>query len=126
MQAIDLARMLLQNGEHQTGLVLAGDVCRKHMLLDRDFAKLGPDELVNYVLFGDGAGAVLMSTTPTPQSMSVAFVLNVHRTRPRAWPDNQLVRPSRGPVRDARVQRGLPRDRAVGAGDGRRDHLGGA
>ncbi len=76
VQAIDLARMLLQNGEHQTGLVLAGDVCRKHMLLDRDFAKLGPDELVNYVLFGDGAGAVLMSTTPTPQSMSVAFVLN--------------------------------------------------
>lgn len=76
VQAIDLARLLLQDGRHRTGLVVAGDVCRKHMLLDRDFAKLPPDQLVNYVLFGDGAGSVLMSTDPVPGALAVTMVLN--------------------------------------------------
>lgn len=76
IQAIDLARRLLQSGEHRTGLVLAGDTCQKHMALDRDCARLPPAELVNFVLFGDGAGALLMSTEPGGHGIEVKQVLN--------------------------------------------------
>ena len=75
VQALDIGRMLLASG-HRAGLVVAGDTCRKHMDLDRDLRRLSPEELVNYLLFGDGAGAVVLSSAPAPGSMAVRTVLN--------------------------------------------------
>jgi 3-oxoacyl-[acyl-carrier-protein] synthase-3 len=65
-QALDLARDLLLVGRHGTALVIGGDVCVKHVDFDAAVTGLGPAELVNLVLFGDGAGAAVVSVEPTP------------------------------------------------------------
>jgi 3-oxoacyl-[acyl-carrier-protein] synthase-3 len=75
VQALDLARRLLDD-EHRTGLVIGADVCAKHVVLDRDASGLAPTELVNYVLFGDGAGAAVVTSEKTPGSITVRQVLN--------------------------------------------------
>jgi 3-oxoacyl-[acyl-carrier-protein] synthase-3 len=59
VQALSLARALL-GGECRTALVVGADSCAKHLVLDHDFPSLPPGELVNYVIFGDGAGAVVL------------------------------------------------------------------
>ncbi|HVQ95804.1 MAG TPA: 3-oxoacyl-ACP synthase III family protein [Mycobacteriales bacterium] len=64
MQALDVACQLLLAGRHRTALVLGADSCAKHADLTVDLAKLPPGEQVNTVLFGDGAGAVLLRTEP--------------------------------------------------------------
>ena len=62
LQGIDVACRFLQSGDFSTALVIGGDVCNKYMDLSRDFQNLRSSELINYALFGDGAGAVVLST----------------------------------------------------------------
>lgn len=76
IQALDIGRMLLETGRHRTGLVLGGDICRKHMDLDGDVSRLSASELVNYVLFGDGAGAAVLTTEAGAPGMIVRTLLN--------------------------------------------------
>jgi 3-oxoacyl-[acyl-carrier-protein] synthase III len=67
VQALALASALLAcgpRGGKPVGLVIGGDVCSKHLDLRQDFRELPPSQLVNYVLFGDGAGAVALSREP--------------------------------------------------------------
>ena len=90
VQALDLARGFVESGRHRAGLVLGGDVSTKHLDLsswaspqvgtdqsradqsraDRSHAarsragSAGPGELVNLVLFGDGAGAAVVADRP--------------------------------------------------------------
>ncbi len=64
MQALDIAHQLMVAGRHRTVLVIGGDVCAKHVDVKLDFAKLAPDEMVNTVLFGDGAGAAVLTAEP--------------------------------------------------------------
>ncbi|MFB7500720.1 3-oxoacyl-ACP synthase III family protein [Streptomyces sp. NPDC056161] len=66
VQALDLAHQAIQAGRARTVLVLGGDVCAKHVDLEADFAALEPGELVNTVLFGDGAGALVLSAEDGP------------------------------------------------------------
>ncbi|GAA2163933.1 3-oxoacyl-ACP synthase III family protein [Actinomadura napierensis] len=66
VQAMDVASGLLSTGRYRTALVLGGDVCAKHVVPDADFSRLPPAELVNLVLFGDGAGAVVLRREPEP------------------------------------------------------------
>ncbi|GGO89032.1 3-oxoacyl-ACP synthase III family protein [Wenjunlia tyrosinilytica] len=66
VQALDVASALLARTRRRSAraaavLVVGGDVCTKHLALQRDFAGLPPAALVNYALFGDGAGAVVLS-----------------------------------------------------------------
>ncbi|WP_035851487.1 3-oxoacyl-ACP synthase III family protein [Kitasatospora azatica] len=75
VQALDLARTLVTS-TGGTGLVIGGDVCSKHLDLRRDLSLATPSELVNYVLFGDGAGAVVMSPEPTGERVALRRVLN--------------------------------------------------
>ena len=63
-QALELAQRLLAAGAHRSALVLGGDVCAKHFDLTADLRALPPAEMVNAVLFGDGAGAAVLSTRP--------------------------------------------------------------
>lgn len=67
VQAMDVAHQMLSTGRHRTALVLGGDVCAKHVDLSIDFAKLPPEQLINTVLFGDGAGAVVLTTHPAAE-----------------------------------------------------------
>ncbi|MFH8747480.1 3-oxoacyl-ACP synthase III family protein [Streptomyces rimosus] len=76
IQALDLGSLLLQRPGHRTGLVIGGDVCAKHLRLDRDVTRLPSHELVNYVLFGDGAGAAVLSGQESARGMALHTVLN--------------------------------------------------
>lgn len=75
MQALDVAHQLLLGGRHRTALVLGGDVCAKHVDLSLDYGSLPPNQWVNTVLFGDGVGAVVLSTEPGEDSVVLHRVL---------------------------------------------------
>ncbi|SDG94462.1 3-oxoacyl-[acyl-carrier-protein] synthase-3 [Sinosporangium album] len=66
VQALALARHLLRDDGIRTVLVLAGDTCTKYFDMDADYSELPPAELINLVLFGDGAGAAVLSSEPRP------------------------------------------------------------
>ncbi|MFB7476807.1 3-oxoacyl-ACP synthase III family protein [Kitasatospora sp. NPDC056184] len=71
VQALELGRQMLLTGEHRNVLVLGGDVCAKHLDVTLDLRTLHPSELVNVVLFGDGAGAAVLTTDPVPGTASI-------------------------------------------------------
>jgi 3-oxoacyl-[acyl-carrier-protein] synthase-3 len=74
IQAMDVAHKMLQSGRYRNALVLGGDNSAKHFDLAVDFASLAPAEQVNIVLFGDGAGAMVLSTEPAPGSAVIRHV----------------------------------------------------
>ncbi|MEV6652587.1 3-oxoacyl-ACP synthase III family protein [Streptomyces sp. NPDC051219] len=76
IQAMDVARTMLLAGRCATVLVIGGDVCAKHLETDFDPGSRTSAELVNYVLFGDGAGAAVLSAEPLGQGIAVPQVLN--------------------------------------------------
>lgn len=61
LQGVDVATQFLALGTYRHALVIGGDVCNKYMDLNRDFKKLRSSEIINYALFGDGAGAVVLT-----------------------------------------------------------------
>lgn len=83
-QALDVAHQMLRSGRHRTALVLGTESCAKHLDLDVDVAALPPAEQINGVLFGDGAGAAVLSTDAGPDSVVVrdTFVRLVGLNRP--------------------------------------------
>ncbi len=76
VQALSLGSLLIGAGRYRTGLVIGGDICVKHLRLDRDFLTLPTSELINYALFGDGAGAAVLTADECPGTMTVHHVLN--------------------------------------------------
>ncbi|WP_328917004.1 MULTISPECIES: 3-oxoacyl-ACP synthase III family protein [unclassified Streptomyces] len=75
VQALHLGVQLLGTGQYRNALVIGGDTTAKILDFDADFTRLSPDQMVNYVLFGDGAGAMVLSTEPGPGSAVVRHVL---------------------------------------------------
>lgn len=75
VQALHLGVQLLKSGQYRNALIIGGDTTAKILDFDADFTKLRPDQMVNYVLFGDGAGALVLSTEPAPGSAVVRHVL---------------------------------------------------
>ncbi|MEO3978984.1 3-oxoacyl-ACP synthase III family protein [Streptomyces sp. CAU 1734] len=76
VQALELGRTLITGGGYRAGLVIGGDVCSKHLDLDRDLSGAAPSDLVNYVLFGDGAGAAVLTAGPRGHRVALRRVLN--------------------------------------------------
>ncbi|MGI5379737.1 3-oxoacyl-ACP synthase III family protein [Streptomyces sp. CA-251387] len=76
VQALDVARTLLLAERCGTVLVIGGDVCAKHLETDFDPGSRTSAELVNYVLFGDGAGAAVLSVEALGQRVVIRQVLN--------------------------------------------------
>lgn len=76
VQALGVAQALIASGQYRTGLVIGGDVCSKHLDLQRDVSGAAPSDLVNYVLFGDGAGAAVVTDEPRGQRLALRHVLN--------------------------------------------------
>ncbi|MFF3396534.1 3-oxoacyl-ACP synthase III family protein [Streptomyces sp. NPDC002669] len=97
VQALDLARALIASG-HRTGLVIGGDVTARFLDPHRTPADLPAQELVNYVLFGDGAGAAVVSARPDGEGIGVRALL--HRFTGRGRPPGQIIDWD-GPVRRA-------------------------
>ncbi|MFD7557859.1 MULTISPECIES: 3-oxoacyl-ACP synthase III family protein [unclassified Streptomyces] len=75
VQALDLGRALIASG-HRAGLVVGGDVTARFLEPTRSAAALPTQELVNYVLFGDGAGAAVVSAEPEGEAIGVRALLN--------------------------------------------------
>ncbi|MDG4860561.1 3-oxoacyl-ACP synthase III family protein, partial [Streptomyces sp. T-3] len=88
VQALDVSSALLARG-HRTGLVLAGDVTARYMDTRRDAAAMPTDELVNYVLFGDGAGAAVVTCEPGDDAVFIRSL--VHRFTGLGRPPGQVV-----------------------------------
>ncbi|MFI9387662.1 3-oxoacyl-ACP synthase III family protein [Kutzneria sp. NPDC052558] len=76
-QALDVARRLMAAGGYRTALVLGGDVIAKHYDLDLDLRSLPPAELVNIALFGDGAGAAVLSGAPAEPGVETTVLRTV-------------------------------------------------
>ncbi|WP_031525352.1 3-oxoacyl-ACP synthase III family protein [Streptomyces sp. NRRL F-5123] len=64
VQALDVAHHFLRTGAYRTALVIGGDSTAKHFDIGMDVASMPPAQLVNLLLFGDGAGAVVLDTAP--------------------------------------------------------------
>jgi 3-oxoacyl-[acyl-carrier-protein] synthase-3 len=75
VQAFNVAEALLGSGQCQTVLVIGGDVIAKHYDVGADLRSLSPAELVNYVLFGDGAGAAVLTAQDWPGAPVIRRVL---------------------------------------------------
>ncbi|MEU9143540.1 3-oxoacyl-ACP synthase III family protein [Streptomyces sp. NPDC048349] len=75
VQALDLGRTLVLGGR-RAGLVLGGDVTHRFLSPGRDTARMPTEELVNHVLFGDGAGAAVLADEPEGERVAVRAVLN--------------------------------------------------
>lgn len=65
IQALELARHCLAGGGFRTALVLGGDTTAKHFDIGLDITSMPPAQLVNLILFGDAAGAALLTTEPS-------------------------------------------------------------
>lgn len=75
VQALDLGRALIGAGS-RAGLVIGGDVTHRHLDVRRDPSRMPAEELVNYVLFGDGAGAVVLTAEPTGEAVALRGIVN--------------------------------------------------
>lgn len=76
VQALDLGRHLLSvNRDNSIGVVVGGDVCAKHLdmisLSDKE-----PGELINYLLFGDGVGAAIITSASDRPGLRIDSVVN--------------------------------------------------
>jgi 3-oxoacyl-[acyl-carrier-protein] synthase III len=60
VQALEIAYHFLQTGGYRNALVIGGDSTAKHFDTTLDIRSLPPAQLVNLILFGDGAGAVVL------------------------------------------------------------------
>lgn len=76
IQALDVAYQFLMGGSYKTGLVIGGDTCNKYFDINGDFSKMSTSELVNYVLFGDGAGAVVLTSKPDATGLVIEYIFN--------------------------------------------------
>jgi 3-oxoacyl-[acyl-carrier-protein] synthase III len=75
VQALDVAHQFLRSGRHRTALVLGADSCAKHFDTTIDAAALPPAEQINGVLFGDGAGAMVLTAEPASGAAVIRHVL---------------------------------------------------
>ncbi|WP_326552097.1 3-oxoacyl-ACP synthase III family protein [Micromonospora sp. NBC_01813] len=111
LQGLYTARALLTGGGLRRGLVIGADTCRNLWPPDGTVAHLRPVEMVNFALFGDGAGAAVVEADDDGPGLVVEhlFTRTVGKGRPPAqivrWYGAQgapMVTGSRGePVREA-------------------------
>lgn len=60
VQALEVAHQFLVSGPRRTALVIGADTTAKYFDTSADLATLPPAQLVNFLLFGDAAGAALL------------------------------------------------------------------
>lgn len=64
IQALSLALDLLETRRRRTALVIGGETCAKFLDLELDLRNASFNMQVNAMLFGDGAGAAVLTTEP--------------------------------------------------------------
>jgi 3-oxoacyl-[acyl-carrier-protein] synthase-3 len=76
IQALDFSCQLLKGKTLKNILVIGADTCNKCLDFKQDFSKLSRNELINYVLFGDGAGAIILSSSKRTKALKVKAIVN--------------------------------------------------
>lgn len=76
IQAFQLANTMLREGSYTNALIISADTTYKFMDLDRDFSATPPDELINFALFGDGAGASVLSIDESRKGLELVHIVN--------------------------------------------------
>lgn len=71
LQAIQLGTLLVRSGAFKQGLIIGADICTKFIRSREACLSLPASELINYALFGDGAGALVVSNTPRGNAYEV-------------------------------------------------------
>lgn len=66
VQSMELAHDLLRLGPHRLAVAIGADSCAKHLDVGFDVSTLPPPQLINLLLFGDGAGAAVLGTGDGP------------------------------------------------------------
>ncbi|MCY9783905.1 3-oxoacyl-ACP synthase III family protein [Nocardiopsis sp. EMB25] len=90
VQGLHTARALLASGAGR-GLVIGADTCRKLMPeSDEAVRALGPAGMVNFAMFGDGAGAAVVEAEGTGPALTTEHL--VLRTVGKGRPPAQVVR----------------------------------
>jgi 3-oxoacyl-[acyl-carrier-protein] synthase-3 len=82
-QGVALADALLRSSEHTTALVVSGDACYKFLDFEKDYTNASASELVNLALFGDGAGAAVISSDETRPGLRIQRIANIFEGRNR-------------------------------------------
>ncbi|MFI9024300.1 3-oxoacyl-ACP synthase III family protein [Streptomyces sp. NPDC053560] len=88
VQILELAQSLIRSGRH-AGLAIGGDVMSRCLDVRRNLAELPTEELVNYLLLGDGAGAAVLTAEPLGERLAVRGVL--HQFAGRGRPSGQVI-----------------------------------
>ncbi|MEV6110552.1 3-oxoacyl-ACP synthase III family protein [Streptomyces sp. NPDC051940] len=83
VQALSLGRSLIADGAG-AGLLVGGDVTHRFLAQRPDVLHMPTQELVNHVLFGDGAAAAVLTAEPVAEGVAVRGVLNRCTGRGRA------------------------------------------
>jgi 3-oxoacyl-[acyl-carrier-protein] synthase-3 len=88
MQALNLANDLLSVGRYRYGLVIGADICNKFIDPLKDYSDSLASEIINFALFGDGAGAVVL----TANADESPFAVSDDRIYPARRANRQLAR----------------------------------
>jgi len=70
IQALQLATSLLATGA-RNALVIGADSCRKHFTFDLQARDMRSTEMINLALFGDGAGAAVLTSRPRMKGLRI-------------------------------------------------------
>lgn len=74
VQGFEVAWSLLNTGRYRNALVMAGDAIYKYFDYGKDFKSMPASELINLALFGEGAGAVVLSADPAREGIRLEHV----------------------------------------------------
>jgi 3-oxoacyl-[acyl-carrier-protein] synthase-3 len=75
-QGVTVAEAFVKSGICRNILVIGGDACYKFVDFDKDYVNAPASELVNFALFGDGAGAVVVSSDRDRRGMRIKRIVN--------------------------------------------------
>jgi 3-oxoacyl-[acyl-carrier-protein] synthase III len=76
IQCLAVAASFLKAGSARNALVVAGDACYRYIDFSRDFKKAPAAELVNVAIFGEAAGAAVLSANRSSKGMRIVRLLN--------------------------------------------------
>lgn len=76
IQAMQLARNFIGEGYYNNALVISGDTTYKFFDINKNFNELPSEELINWALFGDGAGACIISNNISVEGLEILHLIN--------------------------------------------------
>ncbi len=90
LQMLHLANDLMATGRYRYGLVIGADVCHKFIDPVKNYHESKPAELINFALFGDGAGAMVLSADATDCHLPAITRIN-YQLNPSDLTPGQIV-----------------------------------